>query len=155
MYLFFFFFKQKTAYEMRISDWSSDVCSSDLVERDRAGVDRPAPQRLLGQPGDVEIAIGRHQQRARDRRRRHHQGVDSLALAAEAHTLVHAEAMLLVDHRQREVAELDTFLEQRVGPDEDAGTALGDPPDHGREGLALVPAGQDLYAPAGLAGQRL
>src|SRR3546814_2793992 len=28
--VFFFFFKQKTAYEMRISDWSSDVCSSDL-----------------------------------------------------------------------------------------------------------------------------
>src|SRR3546814_2813649 len=31
--LFFFFFKQKTAYEMRISDWSSDVCSSDLADR--------------------------------------------------------------------------------------------------------------------------
>src|SRR3546814_7696650 len=30
LFLFFFFFKQKTAYEMRISDWSSDVCSSDL-----------------------------------------------------------------------------------------------------------------------------
>src|SRR3546814_5364054 len=30
--VFFFFFKQKTAYEMRISDWSSDVCSSDLPE---------------------------------------------------------------------------------------------------------------------------
>src|SRR3546814_18828922 len=29
----FFFFKQKTAYEMRISDWSSDVCSSDLLAR--------------------------------------------------------------------------------------------------------------------------
>src|SRR3546814_1067733 len=29
-FLFLFFFKQKTAYEMRISDWSSDVCSSDL-----------------------------------------------------------------------------------------------------------------------------
>src|SRR3546814_7362075 len=29
-YCFIFFFKQKTAYEMRISDWSSDVCSSDL-----------------------------------------------------------------------------------------------------------------------------
>src|SRR3546814_956920 len=29
----FFFFKQKTAYEMRISDWSSDVCSSDLAGR--------------------------------------------------------------------------------------------------------------------------
>src|SRR3546814_5867244 len=32
----FFFFKQKTAYEMRISDWSSDVCSSDLRARRRA-----------------------------------------------------------------------------------------------------------------------
>src|SRR3546814_2570852 len=30
--LYVFFFKQKTAYEMRISDWSSDVCSSDLVD---------------------------------------------------------------------------------------------------------------------------
>src|SRR3546814_2745023 len=32
----FFFFKQKTAYEMRISDWSSDVCSSDLVDQNLA-----------------------------------------------------------------------------------------------------------------------
>src|SRR3546814_13223955 len=31
--LLFFFFKQKTAYEMRISDWSSDVCSSDLLDQ--------------------------------------------------------------------------------------------------------------------------
>src|SRR3546814_20895776 len=36
-----FFFKQKTAYEMRISDWSSDVCSSDLLCQRR---DRPALQ---------------------------------------------------------------------------------------------------------------
>src|SRR3546814_4377997 len=35
--LVFFFFKQKTAYEMRISDWSSDVCSSDLPARRRNG----------------------------------------------------------------------------------------------------------------------
>src|SRR3546814_20093055 len=34
----FFFFKQKTAYEMRISDWSSDVCSSDLAT---TGIDAP------------------------------------------------------------------------------------------------------------------
>src|SRR3546814_3420627 len=33
-----FFFKQKTAYEMRISDWSSDVCSSDLFRARDAGV---------------------------------------------------------------------------------------------------------------------
>src|SRR3546814_14335083 len=42
-YLLFFFFKQKTAYEMRISDWSSDVCSSDLrqaaADRRRANGD--------------------------------------------------------------------------------------------------------------------
>src|SRR3546814_3210515 len=52
--ILFFFFKQKTAYEMRISDWSSDVCSSDLGlarppgardrrTRDRQGIDRRAP----------------------------------------------------------------------------------------------------------------
>src|SRR3546814_2365397 len=33
--MFFFFFKQKTAYELRISDWSSDVCSSDLKSSQR------------------------------------------------------------------------------------------------------------------------
>src|SRR3546814_14623875 len=51
----FFFFKQKTAYEMRISDWSSDVCSSDLeadspfdLSRDRryAGVAIPNTESL-------------------------------------------------------------------------------------------------------------
>src|SRR3546814_6059854 len=35
---FVFFFKQKTAYEMRISDWSSDVCSSDL-KAERSGIE--------------------------------------------------------------------------------------------------------------------
>src|SRR3546814_18846966 len=48
--LCFFFFKQKTAYEMRISDWSSDVCSSDLLLfRLASGAlgDRPIELRLL------------------------------------------------------------------------------------------------------------
>src|SRR3546814_4261994 len=48
--MFFFLFKQKTAYEMRISDWSSDVCSSDL-----AGIwfiNRPA-NALAARPGEV------------------------------------------------------------------------------------------------------
>src|SRR3546814_4403592 len=43
--VFFFFVKQKTAYEMRISDWSSDVCSSDLLggrDRRRCHVRRDA-----------------------------------------------------------------------------------------------------------------
>src|SRR3546814_4347266 len=38
MLYLFFFFKQKTAYEMRISDWSSDVCSSDLSREKLASV---------------------------------------------------------------------------------------------------------------------
>src|SRR3546814_9761224 len=37
LFLLFFFFKQKTAYEMRISDWSSDVCSSDLYAWNEQG----------------------------------------------------------------------------------------------------------------------
>src|SRR3546814_15902599 len=37
----FFFFKQKTAYEMRISDWSSDVCSSDLLQGAGQGILQP------------------------------------------------------------------------------------------------------------------
>src|SRR3546814_3673622 len=51
----FFFFKQKTAYEMRISDWSSDVCSSDLNgcgnqfvgENELRGVDRVERQSVF------------------------------------------------------------------------------------------------------------
>src|SRR3546814_2105518 len=47
----FFFFKQKTAYEMRISDWSSDVCSSDLrlhLLGDRDAMPRPDESREIG-----------------------------------------------------------------------------------------------------------
>src|SRR3546814_12787408 len=49
-FLFIFFFKQKTAYEMRISDWSSDVCSSDLA---RAILD-PELVMLIGSP-QIEV----------------------------------------------------------------------------------------------------
>src|SRR3546814_10255599 len=45
----FFFFKQKTAYEMRISDWSSDVCSSDLG---KAGAHDAGD-------GSIEVGIGK------------------------------------------------------------------------------------------------
>src|SRR3546814_13920608 len=57
-FLLVFFFKQKTAYEMRISDWSSDVCSSDLVAAAAASLGaaltgRPA---MLSQGKVIEIA---------------------------------------------------------------------------------------------------
>src|SRR3546814_5883306 len=44
MYVWFFFFKQKTAYEMRISDWSSDVCSSDLIAKGGLDLDQLADE---------------------------------------------------------------------------------------------------------------
>src|SRR3546814_2048902 len=47
VFIHFFFFKQKTAYEMRISDWSSDVCSSDLD-----------PIGFRVEPGDVLARVG-------------------------------------------------------------------------------------------------
>src|SRR3546814_1607922 len=51
---FFFFFKQKTAYEMRISDWSSDVCSSDLGTESRfMAVDGPHRARI----SDGEVSL--------------------------------------------------------------------------------------------------
>src|SRR3546814_4374408 len=53
-YSCFFFFKQKTAYEMRISDWSSDVCSSDLPEvRDRYIHRAMNARRIAGRPGSA------------------------------------------------------------------------------------------------------
>src|SRR3546814_6143714 len=66
--LCFFFFKQKTAYEMRMSDWSSDVCSSDLAacegvaQRGHVGHVRREPQldlRIIG--GDDDVARFRHE----------------------------------------------------------------------------------------------
>src|SRR3546814_1377497 len=49
----FFFFKQKTAYEMRISDWSSDVCSSDLYFR-RGAARRPRRRGPAAPPGRLD-----------------------------------------------------------------------------------------------------
>src|SRR3546814_488985 len=61
MWLFFFLFKQKTAYEMRISDWSSDVCSSDLEAATAAAAETPvaasAPP-AKGGPGPGVATIG-------------------------------------------------------------------------------------------------
>src|SRR3546814_18181068 len=51
----FFFFKQKTAYEMRISDWSSDVCSSDLGVRAVGHID---VDRILIGPTDHYLVRG-------------------------------------------------------------------------------------------------
>src|SRR3546814_4590092 len=59
MLCIFFFFKQKTAYEMRISDWSSDVCCSDLVvARAETPFSRADPATLSARPGQVVVQPG-------------------------------------------------------------------------------------------------
>src|SRR3546814_2969315 len=89
---YFCFFKQKTAYEMRISDWSSDVCSSDLVggrrafrrqhggHREDAGdrLDRllrrlaqgfqPGPALRLHLDGEQDVPLAHLQARSEERR---------------------------------------------------------------------------------------
>src|SRR3546814_4192489 len=60
----FFFFKQKTAYEMRISDWSSDVCSSDLLPPE--GRSEPGAQQDLR---DGNRCVGKGCQRKAEHRR--------------------------------------------------------------------------------------
>src|SRR3546814_11201715 len=71
--LFFFFFKQKTAYEMRISDWSSDVCSSDLevpvhlfvaeaVDRVRPAAEQQQIAIDVEQPGRHLVVVGDRRQ---------------------------------------------------------------------------------------------
>src|SRR3546814_5665745 len=59
MYLFFFFFKQKTAYDMRISDWSSDVCSSDLSSRLRSPRGRIPAVRSTAKPQYIISGVQR------------------------------------------------------------------------------------------------
>src|SRR3546814_4478740 len=58
--VFFFFFKQKTAYEMRISDWSSDVCSSDLLPgtvAHRHARQGPGPVCIEHPQGRIEVDV--------------------------------------------------------------------------------------------------
>src|SRR3546814_1163445 len=82
MLYLFFFFNQKTAYEMRISDWSSDVCSSDLRTEEgsgdparaadtgqhsaaigsRADMTHPRGRRRISNPGSVIPDAGRRSQ---------------------------------------------------------------------------------------------
>src|SRR3546814_17681917 len=69
----FFFFKQKTVYEMRISDWSSDVCSSDLASAWRDGVQIDAAHGRAQRHGGMGGVIFRPQQAMFFRRGRNEQ----------------------------------------------------------------------------------
>src|SRR3546814_12309831 len=94
---------QKTAYEMRISDWSSDVCSSDLQE-------------LIGQAADLRRHGGREEQRLADLRQ---QADNALDVGHEAHV---EHAVGLVDHQDLHVGEQDLAALEEV----DESTRRGD-----------------------------
>src|SRR3546814_6900504 len=78
----FFFFKQKTAYEMRISDWSSDVCSSDLQIARQC---LPAPR--IEHPAADRVPLARCRDRA----------VRAERLAQDQQLLIHRPATAATD----------------------------------------------------------
>src|SRR3546814_15884260 len=89
--VFVFFFKQKTAYEMRISDWSSDVCSSDLAGEGGFGISPNRGHPLPASPGL--------------RRRRGQSSRLKLLLQ---------QRQLLAQGREREAAVADAVLQRRI-----------------------------------------
>src|SRR3546814_3590295 len=103
-----FFFKQKTAYEMRISDWSSDVCSSDLQQRDAVRVEgqvwrhgRVAGAQAEGARGGERpaqtAAGGRH---ARQCRAEGSRGKKLVRPAAQRKAVEHARQLFGISERR-------------------------------------------------------
>src|SRR3546814_6054581 len=97
----FFFFKQKTAYEMRISDWSSDVCSSDLIgasaalaQRGIGGSEIAEPRRFL----EADIV-----------------GKDDDRIGRRDHIFTQAAEWILVKHRLRGGREPEIALQDKGG----------------------------------------
>src|SRR3546814_12078412 len=106
--LIFFFFKQKTAYEMRISDWSSDVCSSDLRQQqadNRSEVGNEGEETGDKADGEPEVEAGKRQANGIEHRQR--QADRSLAAQEACQRLVDLAPeladRLLVPARQRVV----------------------------------------------------
>ncbi len=140
-----------------LGDGAADAADHlvEPVERHDARVDRLAAGRLLGQPRDVHVAVVGEHQRARDRRRGHHQHVGGAALGGQRQALVDAEAVLLVDHHQRQVVEGDARLEEGVGADQQADRAVGEAGEDRLALAALFAAGEHREADAGGLRQRL
>src|SRR3546814_4184944 len=76
MFWYFFFFKQKTAYEMRISDWSSDVCSSDL-RRDEPRL----LEAMLHRHANIGLAVDERAVAVEERKAIGHTGISRIRCA--------------------------------------------------------------------------
>src|SRR3546814_9544407 len=100
IWFFLFFFKQKTAYEMRISDWSSDVCSSDLI----AGANRWCQRNRNAAGKDWWFADGLD-----------HCGIPSNAALAEV-AVVHDDGQVrAIGGEQFDIAQGIAIDQQQVG----------------------------------------
>ena len=86
-----------------------------------------SPGRHLVDDRHVEVPVEGHRQGPRDRGGGHDQevGIDLIGLLLEQHPLGHPEAMLLVDHGHPEPGEVDSFLDEGVGADQDVDLAAG------------------------------
>src|SRR3546814_20333346 len=104
--MLFFFFKQKTAYEMRISDWSSDVCSSDLIE---GAHDIGLDERARAIDGTVDMTL-RRQMRDHVRLEIRHQASDQPLIA-----VVDSDAaitwIIFNGHKGRQTAGIGQLVE--------------------------------------------
>ncbi len=102
-------------------DARDDFAATFFGNDDR--LDRRATGRQLVDHGDVEVGVLRHGQRSRDRRGGHddlmRRAAFLAALLLQSQALLHAEAVLLVDDDERELREVDAFLKQRMGADDD------------------------------------
>src|SRR3546814_10563621 len=136
MYMFFVCFKQKTAYEMRISDWSSDVCSSDL--RVAVATYEKAVQTAFREVSDALAQRGRigDQIRAQTTRAeaagvaarlsdaRFRSGVDSFLVTLDAQRTAYGAEQALVTTRLTQASNLVELYRSLGG-------GLADEPLHG------------------------
>ena len=120
------------------------------VVGDPGGHDRLAVGGRRRDLGDRQVAVDRQRERARDRRRRHVEHVRAAPLG-ERGALLDAEAVLLVDDGDGEVAEADLLLDQRVRADRDLHVARRDQLAHVRVLLRAERAREERDAHAELA----
>src|SRR3546814_1476018 len=121
---FFFFFKQKTAYELRISDWSSDVCSSDLAD-DAVDDQRRQRRGPIGVPGVEDDMAGHRHRRIPQRRERR-------------------EVALQLAVRRRDDGQVLVRIEQRAAV---TGDLLDDRSEERRVGQECVSKGRSRWSP--------
>ncbi len=100
------------------------VTNQSLIVAGYVGLNRQAIYRRRFDDAQLANADQRHVQGARDRRRGETQNVDELAQLLEPFLVHHAKTLLFVDDDQTQILELDVFLQQTMGADEDIHFAL-------------------------------